>query len=232
MALVKQIQNWFAKNGSFIEGTTLLMQTGANTARFQRYFSAPYVPEPVERQLRTLLTAYLDIHANDLPVEDAQAVETAPEASKMTENRTNVQNSVIPNLEEPLQILALRQEARKLHKRQAMLHGQLSVVATDGERYELAKEIMEEVIPNLDRIYDTIRAWEKTGDLPTAAKSDDGFRRGVELMKRLNSLKPRISRLKSLLKKTSPDPDERQKYEKELKEKELEVLEIEEQINL
>ena len=232
MSLVQQIQNWFARDGSFIEGTTLLMQTGAITSRFQRYFSAPYVPDEIERQLKASLVAYLDIHANDIPIREAQPVEKVKKPVGMSENRTIVQNPDIPDLEEPIQILALRQEARKLHKRQAMLHGQLSVVASDGERYELAKEIMEEVIPNLDRIYDTIRAWQKTGELPTAAKSDDGFRRGVELMKRLNSLKPRISRLKALLKKTNLDPKERQKYEKELREKELEVVEIEKKVNL
>ena len=96
------------------------------------------------------------------------------------------------------------------------MKSQLLAATIDKDRYEYARGIMEEIIPSLDSIYDKIRKWEETKELPSVIvnKPDDRY-------KKINSIAPRISKLKKILKDETLTPQKRQKYEKELVDKEL-----------
>jgi len=222
MTYSHQIESWFQKKGSFIEGLNLYRQVGGMypISIFQGYETAPYVPEAVESRLVQALRDYL----NKNP--PAEGVAPQLQADETTATR-------IPGAAkaEPPKILELRQEARLLHKRHAFLHPQLKLVESDKQRYEIACEIMEEVIPKLDRIYDQIREWESTGELPkedTSSIVQDTVRK----MQRWTNLKSRISRVKGFLKKDNLEARTRQQYEKEIIEKEAEKRDIEEMLGL
>lgn len=127
----------------------------------------------------------------------------------------------------PKQVIKkLKEQAKALHKKQSMLHGQLSVVKTDEERYEIARQIMEEVIPDLDRLYDEIREIEQTGEV-IAVHARRDFYQGIELEKKRHSIRSSISRFKRLLREQPGDPVKEQEYRKKILLKEKELAELE-----
>lgn len=225
MTLIQQIQDWFKREGSFIEGTTLLMQTGTNTSQFQRYFSAPFVPGNIDAKLKSSLSA---IVRNAPEFVQTTTICDNPIKKDVTAPAQVVQ-PVLPK-KEPEQIVELRQQAKKIHKQHSHTHAKMCVVDTDEERLKCATEMMTKIIPALDAKYDAIRAWKETGELPGKASIVDEFKRGVEAMRRLNTLKSRVSRLKKLIKNTDTSKVDKQRYEQEIALKEVEILEIERQI--
>ena len=91
---------------------------------------------------------------------------------------------------------------------------------SDSDRYEIARELVEEIVPTLDELYDRIRTYENTGDLPALLERDIK-KQIIELMNKRNSLKSRISRIKRMMKKDGLSNTEKGKLEKELLEKEV-----------
>ena len=126
--------------------------------------------------------------------------------------------------DEPLEIKELREKAKMLHKQHAYLSFELGVAKTNKGRYKIAAEIMEDVLPKLDNIYDTIRHWQKTGTIPPLLGKDE-FKKGVETILRKESLRTRIAKLNRLLKEKLPVLKKRE-YEKELLDKQIEFEKI------
>lgn len=223
MKIAQKIQRWFREEGSYIEGVSLLSQCGVNCWKYQQYFQNDYLPAGMMEQLQADLTPFALAAA---PIIPENIDETIGENS--SENSAN--NEKEEQKAEPDEILLLRAQARQLHKRQSYLHAKLSLVSSDEDRLAAALEIMTDVIPKLDAKYDAIREWQATGKLPGEAKVKSDFQRGVEAVRRLNSLNSRISRLKGRLKKFDLTVRERQDFEQELADKELEKAEIEGEI--
>jgi hypothetical protein len=137
-----------------------------------------------------------------------------------------------PSDPEPEIVSQLRQKGRKLKKEEAYLHAQLVTTAQHPDQsklYELASAIME-IEYELDDVYGQIRRYEEKGELPIDNRRQL-INEVVEKMKRRDSIRPRIYRIKKELKKDL-DPIDRQKYEQELAEKETELKQIEEELNL
>jgi len=99
----------------------------------------------------------------------------------------------------PDEIMELRERAIELHKRESLVHGQMGVAARAGKQkvaYELAKEIMEEIRPELDGIYDAVREWETSGKLAVRQLAVGSPAQTVmEQMKRLKYCNERVCRI-------------------------------------
>lgn len=227
--LSNQIQAWFDSKGSYNDGVRLYEICGGTVPlrELQAGSSMQFVPSNLRQKLEDQLRNYLIKVPPMAGISPQYLVHSPQELST-----ANSQQLTAPTIE-PEAILNLRSKAKLLHKEQALKHAQLATVTTDKERYALAFQIMEEVIPQLDNIYDTIREWESTGELPAPVHTNDVIKDTVEKMKKVYSLSPRISRLKKWLnggKKLTNK--ERQDYEKELLEKELELKDLRAELGL
>ena len=103
-------------------------------------------------------------------------------------------------------VKALRKEGIQYHKQYADLKARLRALVdaptlyTNEDRYNIAREIMEDVIPATDAVYDRIRAYEDTGILPESG-TQQVIRDTVAKYEKLMSLRPRISRIRGWLEK-------------------------------
>ena len=218
MTLSEQIQSWFKEKGNYKEGVQLLQQTGTKTQTFQRYMKAKSVPPTIKAKLRTKLEAYLKKNPVKKKAYKPKAAPAPP-----------------PDPTEPPAIQQLREKAILLHKQQAAVHTEMRISALKGGTneiiaYHLAKKLMEDIVPHLTKIYNNIRHWKATGELPAVVDTDDIVQETVKKMLRRESLKSRLSRLKGKLK--TAKGEQRQKYEKEFAEKEVELAEINQKYGL
>ncbi len=233
MLIATMIQQWFNTQGSFVDGVHLLRQAGADrglVASLERHCQGPYLAPAAQAELKHHLQLFLDAH----PVEAVEIVEIVEAIPTPLANQTKATPTSSPlgsNLSEPLPIRQLRAQAIPLHREHSHVKTLLSVAATDEERYKLAQRIMEQIIPALDNIYDQIRHFEKTGEIPTPKLPKSEKQKLLEAFKRMRTLSPRISKLKSLLKRKDLDGVKRKKYEKELLDKELELAQINKLLN-
>lgn len=241
-----ELRRWFVRGCSYHSGIELLNKVGVPayiTAIFLKHRGKP------SKRLETALYSILDnvdcfsLQAKmnwlcfDLSMFEREKQtdnilkEDSPPVlvENVTEENTEQDTEEKENTIEPGEILELRQEAKNLHKRQSYLHSLMCEAAKNNrkkEAYQLARELMEEVIPRLDAIYNQIREWKETGIVPNPP-SPDGFKKGVELMKRRESLRTRILKLKKLL-SSKLEERIRQRYENEILDKIKELKELEE----
>jgi hypothetical protein len=222
MDIEKKIKDWLV-SGSYFEGVALYrwVQGEYPVRYFEGYEGASYIPEEVEFRLRNSLQKAVE----NLPNEEMTEIPSLEE-----ENDRNSVNENTPTTVEPATIQLLRSEAKLLHKTHSLVHARMVDATKDEMRYGFAKQIMEEIIPSLDAIYDKIRGWQDTGELPPATTSNRD-RYIIEKMLRRNSLKSRISRINSTMGKGMNEV-EKMKLQKELLEKEVELKEIDEEFGL
>ena len=210
--LTTLIHNWIVNSGPFSEGLELYRQVkgGLPVSYFDRQLFQPYINPYVKKELTNELQEYLD--RNPL-----QKSPTSP----------SFQYS-----KEPVEIKNLRDAAKKLHKRHSFLHAKLTSADNDEKRLLIAKEIMEVVIPGLDQTYLTIRTFENTGILPSTPGEDStALKKGALMYKRMESLRPRISRVKKWLRsgkrgKKILSSVEMTAYQEEVEAKEAEIQSI------
>jgi hypothetical protein len=151
-----------------------------------------------------------------------------------TEEPTDTPASFNPRIvgdNEPDEIKQLREKAKGFHKLQSYHHAKLRNATTDEERYEQSQIIMEEIIPEIDAIYNVIREWKKT-DVVLVVPQTREFDRAVKMMKKRESLRTRLIKLKSHLRKKVLDNQKRFQYEQELEAKTKELAELNRQLNL
>lgn len=210
----KQIREWMNHSGSFVAGMKLCAQVNPKVHhRLATWLGKPLVPIEAKQQLVQALRPY----AAPAGGEGRGAPGKSP-------------------AEEPEAVRRLREEGRLKLKEydQYKTHLRYMTVSpdvTDADRYVVARHIMEVIIPAADAIYDRIRAYEQRGEVPTIADSEL-VQQTVEKMQRIQSLRPRISRLKKFLEKDDLDELQRRKYELELLEKEQELDTIESELRL
>lgn len=223
------IQQWLDENGAFSVGVTLYQSTGqrAYQSKFAKALKKRWVDPEEKALLRRLLEKYVQYDQKE-----EQKYVPIPDRSH-AEEKVEVSNS----REEPAEIKSLRDLAIPLHKEYSHLKAELYLMTTDKDkyndkdRYEVAKKIMEDVLPETDEIYDQIKAWQEDGILPTSPQ-DDVVKQTVEKMQRVYSLRPRISRLKKWVSGDDLNDEKRKEYEKELLEKELELASLEKELGL
>ncbi len=109
--------------------------------------------------------------------------------------------------------------AKALHKRHAHTHALMVTADTDEARAGYAREIMQEIVPDLDAEYDRLRA----GDTPPLEGQGEAIRpilnaHAAATLEKLLSVRSRISNLRGKLKREK-DPGKRAKLESELNKK-------------
>jgi hypothetical protein len=214
---VRDVIAYINNPGSFREGLDLYRAYGDGTdlrlfekALRQKYITSD-IKERLIKRLQQLTSTLQTLPSSNNPGSPAPRIPSAPE---------------------PEIVSQLRQKGRKLKKEEAYLHAQLVTTAQHPDQsklYELASAIME-IEYELDDVYGQIRRYEEKGELPIDNRRQL-INEVVEKMKRRDSIRPRIYRIKKELKKDL-DPIDRQKYEQELAEKEAELKQIEEELNL
>jgi hypothetical protein len=181
---------------------------------YEKYLRSQYVPQKVKQELVSDLERYLA----RVPPSKAIFNPAQPGGSPQHESE-----------EEPAAILSLRAKARPLHKRYSHLKGELYAesqqdLPNEARLYEIAREIMAETIPTLDAIYDQIREWQSSGEVPPMPRNTI-VEQTVEKFKIIHSKRTRISHLRTRLKKAT-DPAERAAIEAEMAEKEAIIAEL------
>jgi hypothetical protein len=200
-----KIKTFLSAGGAFREGVQLLEAAGGDSKRFQQALSRAYVLPADRQRLQEALQKCLEqLIDDDLP---AKVPVKATKAASATE---------------PESIQALRAKGKKLLKRRAFLRGQLSSADTEQERYRLAREIMNEITPDIDRTYAEIREYEKNGTVPPMPEEKDIMRQAVDMFRRRESLRAIIARKKRTLEGIKG---------KERAALELDILENEEEYN-
>lgn len=221
-----EIQEYIEHGGPFLDGLNLLRAAGDHRTadELQVHVQRPFIPPSARRRLIEALQGY----AGQLP----------PTVSR-SGNPSPPPRSREKAVDAPPEVERLRQRGRMLKKREASLHAQLCMIAREEESREradrlhsIAKQIMEEIEPELDDVYAQLRAWDEEGVAPISDRRriiDDT----VGKMQRRDNLRSRIYRLSGWLdggKKLS-DADQR-KYQRELLEKKAELKDIEEALGL
>lgn len=210
---MKDVLAYLDNPGSFRDGVDLYRTYGDGTdlRLFEKSMKQKYVSTDIKERLIKRLRSL---------------------TSNVQHPKSNIQN-LTP--EHPI-VTDLRAKGRKLKKEESYLHAQLVTTAKDtaqkdlqGKLYDLAAAIME-IEYELDDVYGQIRRYEEKGDIPIDNRRQL-INEVVEKMKRRDSIRPRIYRIKKELKKELDHVD-RQKYEQELAEKEAELKQIEEELNL
>lgn len=192
------VKEWIDNDGSYRDGIALMHELGITNKSLSDMLYRPFIPKSAKEELRKLLSPYIG----------QQPTSPLPNRSKV----------------EPPYISSLRQKAVLLLKKRDQVRSQLKVAETDEQRYELAKTLMDELIPSIDEAYGHIKQYEEEGVVPNV-QEEDIIQQTVKKMLKLQSLKPRISRLKKML-SGKLTPKERQTYDKELLDKELLVQQI------
>jgi hypothetical protein len=226
-----KIIDWFERDCPFHEGFLLLTDAGGNTMPYLRVVSSPnvsaYWREKMAAELNAIAAQMPESVAPENPTADD---ETEKEPSKRFSKP--IEGGFFEKKAEPQAVLDLRAEAKKLHKRHAFLHAGLAGAADDAARFKLAEEILESIVPRLDEIYDAIRKYSETGDAPQPADRRAIVKETVEKMKRLDSLEPRISRLKKMIENGGLAPRDLKKYDAELAAKLAEAVVLREELGL
>lgn len=209
-AMTNPIREWLNDGKWFVGGLALLRQLGGDTADLERYSSGGFVPPNYAQLLETRLRALE--HAVTENQQAHQALDHERGGNYLTD---------MPR--EPAYIQSLRERAKYLHKRESAIHAEMRLSNDKKHRYACAGEIMRDIRPVLDDIYEQIRTWESTGTLQTTEGNTDT---GNDLRRLLN-LRSRISKIKSLLAVAMPEK-RRKMLEWELEEKQLIVTKLEE----
>jgi hypothetical protein len=214
---VRDVIAYINNPGSFREGLDLYRAYGDGTdlRLFEKALRQKYITSDIKERLIKRLQ---------------QLTSTLQPLPSSNNNGTPAPRN--PSAPEPEIVSQLRQKGRKLKKEEAYLHAQLVTTAQHPDQsklYELSSAIME-IEYELDDVYGQIRRYEEKGELPIDNRRQL-INEVVEKMKRRDSIRPRIYRIKKELKKDM-DPIDRQKYEQELAEKETELKQIEEELNL
>lgn len=209
--LADLVHTWLQEGGSYAQGVALYRQAGGSRpmAYFERRLGHTYVDPEVKARLREQLEAFSSLNpptSSIHPPQDAPRIAAEPEA-----------------------ILQLRKKAIPLHKQYSYLKAVLHTEATSPRPSKrklmlVCREIMNEVLPALDGIYDQIREWQHTGEVPDAPRPLV-VEETVQKMLQVNSLRSRISHLRRRL-KGKPEGLDRLQCENDINEKEAALAEL------
>lgn len=197
--------------GSYAERVRTLAQCPgvlpSRLAYFRGYLSRPYIPPHIDRELSAALLVFF-------PETGETVAETGVSHHiSATQEQVKIVGAVSGTFwggifanksTVPGEVAQLYSRALVLHKHHSRLHALMCDAAQAGKRkraHDLAIEIMEEIIPELDKIYDAARHWAETGSLPAGRTRDEVVKDTIEKMKRIQRLREKRSRLKGYLKK-------------------------------
>jgi hypothetical protein len=158
------------------------------------------------------------------------ALEASPPGPLSKRRGGDVEESAVDATSPPLLLeRGLGGEARRLHKEHSHTHALLVSATTDAERAEYARNIMVEIIPALDAHYDALRAGgpESSGHDFDPISVSGGAPAGADLIRRLQSLRTRVSKITRHLLPAADTLLRKAELEKELETKRAEIARIE-----
>jgi len=139
---------------------------------------------------------------------------------------------------EPTAILSLRQRGKHLKGLESDIHGQMKAYANTEnptkfkvKLYQLAKQLMTKIEPELDEVYGAIREWQINGSIPVAGK-ERIVADTVAKLRKYENLRKRISKINGWIKGGELESTEQEKYESEMAAKKSEMVTIKEELNL
>ena len=145
--MILTVREWIQEGCFYPVGVMMLRDYGGDVIDLEKYTAASATTTARER-LRERLIAF--IH---LPPPKRK---TAPEK----------QGETPQPIAEPAEIFRLRATAKTLHKREAAVHAQMRLATERAERYQCAREIMVDIRPELDEIYQKIGDFKTSGLVP------------------------------------------------------------------
>lgn len=181
MDLLSEIKTWIDNQGAFSDAVKLYHRAGLrrSASRWNMVISRNTVTQADKDAISVELSAYLAANSyTDSPVSASPRY---------------------PRDAEPPEVQQLREKARELRKKYSLLHAQLASAQSNEERYEIAREIMEEVIPQEDRVWDSIRRFEQSGIIPEPQTAGDLVQQVVKKVQRIFNLRTRASKYKKQL---------------------------------
>lgn len=224
--LANRVQAWLDADGSYAQGVALYRETGGlqPLTYFERELSQTYISPEMKAKLRQSLQRFVNIHAPDNAY-------TQPKPSTR-----QAQSPEPADTAEPPAILALREKAIPLHKRYSHLKAELYAATrepmrSEHDRFSIAEEIMQEVIPALDNIYDQIRDWQRTGEVPNMPRNEM-MEYTVKRFRLYHSSRSAMANLKRSLSAQGLSDADRMRYEQLIADKELLMAEIAEELGL
>lgn len=212
--MVEQLRQYLSGKGYFNWGVQLLRQLGHDRDELkvlESYTQKPFAPQSIETQVNLLIQRYFEQLSN-------------------SENRPNPPNnapeSYIPS-SEPTVISALRAESKQLQNDRRAIHLGISEKDRLEERYQKAIHIRQ-LTKRIDKIWLMIDAYELDGSVPIegVVKERSAVQEAVNLSSKVNSLRPRISKLKKLIEDKSTPLSKKERYKAEQASKEAELKDI------
>ena len=220
MSLEREIRNWVNSEGSFASGVDLYRRVGGgpHLADFRSYCSRQYLPPGAKDQLRQILEKIAPREAEALDI-----TKPGPPASQAAQ-------------QEPESVSALREQGKAVKKRESYLHAQMVFLSRQPETperkkelYTIAKELIDEITPELDRIYDAIKDFERTGKQPMSNEAQL-IKETVQKIRKRDSITTMVYRLRSRLSKGVMTKEEEEKTKAQLAEKEAEWAQLDEEL--
>jgi len=192
------LEYWQQNKGTFAEGVALVKIhcPGALTKKMlQRLNTMAVTGEtPGEYELGKLTNALKSTEAPD----GTTIAPSIDEPEPMRESVTVQGNSP-----------STTARAKELHKSHAHVHATMVTADTDADRADAAREIMGDIIPELDAEYDKLREGDTTAEKPAHTPVD---------FRKLHSLRTRIARLKKII-PNQKNAQQKAKLEAELADK-------------
>jgi hypothetical protein len=219
MSLEREIRNWLSSDGSFASGVDLYSRTGGgpHLADFRSYCSRQYLPPGAKDQLRQILEKTAPREAEALYITKPAPVSQATQ-------------------QEPESVSALREQGKAVKKRESYLHAQMVFLSRQAETperkeelYSIAQELIDEITPELDRIYDTIKEFERTGKVPMGNEAQL-IKETVQKIRKRDSVTTIVYRLRSRIKKGGMTKEEEAKTKAQLAEKEAEWEQLDKEL--
>jgi hypothetical protein len=217
MSLDLEIRTWIDNRGSFASGTDMYRRAGGGAllSVFQAECRKAFIgPGMYERLKEALL----------------------PLASAAPEDRVYLPPPTTPS--EPDSVADLRAQGKSWKKRESFIHAQLvttSQLPPSPERekklLELATELMEEITPELDRIYDSIREFERTGKAPLSNEAQI-VKDTVLKFKKRDSVGTLVYRIRARLAKPGITQEEATSLRAQLADKEAEWAALDKELHI
>lgn len=209
--MVEQLREYIDTEGGYRKGIELLKLLGHNPVEWHElavFANKSFAPRWADARVMALLKGYYE-----------QMNSAAPQ---VVEHKTTSVKPPIEKIIEPDIIVELKQAAREMGDERRLLHFSLDETENEGLRADKVRRIRE-LTKKMDVIWTDLNTFEETKKVPLLAGASKTAAQTVDDMyRREKTLRPRISRLNSFLKTNLP-LSKKERYERELKEKEAEL---------
>lgn len=167
--MMMTINQWKLSGCPFVEGVKIYREKCGNTrllAIFEQHQKNGYIPDYFKNQLYQELQnlenagQLIDVPPPPPKKEDQPPSPPPPPSSPLTKKAQQ------PTTDEPAEIQDLREHIRRNYKQYSYLHAQLSKETNQHRRYQIAKTIVNYILPEIDSMYNEISEWKRSGQLP------------------------------------------------------------------